>query len=655
MKKLIIPVLLIILFSCSRTGDRTNVPGDSLSSMDHTNKAFARYWWFASEIKKADIRYNLDWLKDHGFGGVELAWVYPLNAMDASLDRSYTPRQQWLSPEWQDIVEYAMFYADSIGLACDLTMGTLWPFGDSYVQYDEASQVYGQEERQKITRSWEFPKAGYVVDHMLPRNYMKYFRRMIDFFPRPSTGMPHSYFIDSWEVETKGLWYDGLQQEFIDIFNYDISPFMDSLYMPGNEAYLYDYMKLISEKVIAFYQNYDSVLNEHAIISRGQCSGAPCDIISAYARLDIPEGEAMLYEPEYNSIPSSAATLSGRNIVSAETFTCMYGWPRHYIREEQAADLKMIADALFANGINHIIWHGKAHNPAGQDSVNFYATVHLGDSGTLAGDVKDFNHYLATVSGFMKKGRPYTEVAVYLPTEDAWMKGIMPEDQQFIWAWAHYEMRYVYFPEILKAYHPTWINREFLEKAVYEDGLLKVGNAGFSYLYVDVQYLDYEALQKISALAQQGLPLTMRQSPGEPGTIKHDDYDLLIREVMSLPNVYSEFHPHRVPLVEGGLIPPFRAREDNNSLYIFFANPASEKLEFPLGYGQSFTEKTGEIKVRVNYKNNKYDIDLRFEPYSSLLYKLTDGQTEEIKLSYRPQAPVVRSLPDNFPVPWLVN
>ena len=655
MKNLISFIFIVIVVSCTQSGNMDKKSRGSSSSMEITNKPFARYWWFASEIKKEDIRYNLNWLKENGFGGIELAWVYPLNAMDKSLDQSYTPRQQWLSPEWQEIVQYAMMYSDTIGLACDLTMGTLWPFGDSYVSYEQASQQFGKEERQSINRSWEYPATGYVVDHLVPENYMKYFERMLDSFPNPESDLPRSYFIDSWEVETKGLWYEGLKEDFAERYAYDITPFMDSLYMPGNEDHLYDYMKLISEKVIAFYKNYDRVLDAHNINSRGQCSGAPCDIISAYAQLDIPEGEAMLYEPEYNAIPSSAAILGGKKIVSAETFTCLYGWPRNYIREEQTADLKLVADALFANGVNHLIWHGKAHNPAGYDSVNFYASVHIGESGTLATELPGFNKYIEKVTEVMKKGKPYTDVAVYLPVEDAWMKGIMPLSEQFIWAWGYYEMRYVYFPENLEGYQPVWINREFLKKAVIEDNNLKVGDASFRHLYVDAAYLDYESLVVIIELAKQGLPVTFIKEPSEPGSLKHADWNEKIKALRDLPDFHSTFSPEGLPLIEGTEIPPYRARETNEGLYIFFASPKSSNIKFPLKYGQSFSAETYEMKVSINYGNNKYDIDLRFEPYASLLYKLNNGKAERIDISFRPETPSVKHFPDNFKAPWLVN
>ncbi len=156
-------------------------------------------------------------------------------------------------------------------------------------------------------------------------------------------------------------------------YGYRIEPYMDPIYQQGLEKQLYDYMSLISDKVLRFQEDLNSVLESRDIHSRGQCAGAPCDILSACASLDIPEGEAMLYEPEYNSIPASAAVLDGSSWVSAESFTCIYGWPDQHMREERTAELKMVADALLANGLNHLIWHGKPHGPLDKDTVNFYA------------------------------------------------------------------------------------------------------------------------------------------------------------------------------------------------------------------------------------------------------------------------------------------
>ncbi len=646
-------IILILFAFCGRQESPEEKP--RITNMEITSRPFARYWWFASEIKKEDIRYNLDWLKSNGFGGFELAWVYPLNRMNRK-DTTYTPRQQWLSPAWQEMVSYAMEYADSIGLACDLTMGTLWPFGDSYVPPRQAARRWGDTAwRQEITASWEYPQKGYVVDHLTPAHYLTYIERMLDSFPDVRSRIPVSGFIDSWEVETRGLWSESFAADFTGRFGYDIRPFMDSIYADHHAAYRYDYMKLISDKVVAFYKHYDSILNAHGLVSRGQCSGAPCDMISAYACMDIPEGEALLYEPEFSSIPASAALLAGKDVVSAETFTCLYGWPRDYIRKEQVADLKLLADALFANGINHIVWHGKPHNPAGNDTVGFYASVHLGPGGALAGEIVPFNDYLANVSANMKRGRTYTDVAVYLPLEDTWIAGDMPLEKQFKWAWGWYEMRYRYFPAELRGYSPTWVNGNFLRKGKVVDGQMHIGEAVFNCLYVDACYLDHDVLQRIHELAGEGLPVILKNLPEEAGAKSHGDWQDLLHEILALDHVTRHFSASAGPLIAGESIPPFWCRQTGDSLYIFFAHPRAAGLEFPLSYGQSFCSDTLKLSVTISFRKKKTDLDLVFEPYQSLLYWIHNGHAVPVDITFYPQVPEVMARPAGYRAPWLVE
>lgn len=642
----IVFIQLIVIFSQAIAKDLSN----SLKVIDNIAKPYTRYWWFASEIQKEDVKYNLDWLKNNGFGGVEIAWVYPLNRLIKG-DTSYTPRQEWLSTEWREIVDFTIKYADSIGLVCDLTFGTLWPFGDSFVKFEEASQRFGEPNwRQEIKASWEYPKVGYVVDHITPKHYLSYFKRIIDSYPRPNTSLPQSYFIDSWEVRTDKLWSDSFKDDFIEKFGYDITEYMDSIYSPEFSEYLYDYMSLISEKVLKFYSDFDSTLNHNGVLSRGQVAGAPCDIITGYSYMDIPEGEAMLYEPEYNSIPASACALSGRRTVTAESFTCLYGWPRDYMLEEQSADIKLIADALFANGINHIIWHGRPHNPKNSDTVRFYATTHVGPSSHFAEELPQLNQYFEKVSRFMKKGDKYSQVAVYLPTEDAWTNGVLPKELQMKWSWGYYEMRYVYFPEETKAYSPIWINNDFLNKGTVDNGKFKVANVEFELLYIDVNYLDIKALKTIYNLAKSGLKIVLKKLPMQAGSKKDKLFNEMLDQLQNMENVSSKIKIK--PFIEAEKIPEYWAKKDGNDLYIFFSNPKSKGLKFPLDYGQSFNDKTDTIDIKINFNNKNTPIKLVFEPYQSLLLKISSNKYEFVDIRYNPKVPIIKTRPKDYIAPW---
>jgi hypothetical protein len=610
-----------------------------------TSKPFTRWWWFASVITEKDVRADLTWLKANGFGGVEIAWMYPLNRRQNDTVH-YTPRQEWLSPEWTRIVAFAKQYADSIGLGCDYTFGSLWPFGDTYVPREEATRnIIDTAWRQEMTASWEYPKKGYIIDHLMPKAFAHYADRMLRALPHNRSSIGTAYFCDSWEVETRQLWTPGFDGDFQRKFGYTILPLMDSIYSKRYADERYDYMKLISEKTIGFYRQFTETAHAGGALARVQCAGAPCDIMSAYASVDIPETEAMLYEPDYSKIVASAAALSGRKIVTSETFTCLYGWPRIHHRQEQTADLKLVADALFANGVNHVIWHGRPLNPAGTDTVISY-TVHVGPSGSLAPELRPFNVYMEKVSSCMKRGKTYSDVAVYLPTEDAWTAGELPKEKQFIWSWAAYEMRYVYTPQELKGYHPLWINGDFLQMAEYRKGRLLVGDATFSSLYVDVKYLDRSSLKRILEFARKGLSVCLKQDPSEPGKNKTADYTNMVSDLKKMKNVsatFADIHPQK-PFISMKIGADYWCRKDDGGYYVFIAHPNSRQLKYPITYGQSFTGDTVRTEARFALENGTTaTARLEFKPYQSLLLKINEkGEIVPVDISFTPKTPVVK-------------
>ena len=626
------------------------------------SRPWTRWWWFASVIDRASVTDNLVWLKNNGFGGVEIAWVYPLNRMKKDTV-NYTPRQEWLSPEWSAMVAAAKQSADSLGLGCDFTFGSLWPFGDTKVPFSEATMnMTDSTWRQDMTASWEYPKKGYIIDHLNRKAFYNYASRTGDALKPALKGSMSGLFCDSWEVETKFLSTPGFTEKFQKRYSYSISGYRDSLYSNKEpwRSVRYDYMKLLSEYVIEeFYKPFTQKSHELGAYSRAQCAGAPCDIISSYAAVDVPETEALLYEPAYANIVASAAGLTGKTVVSSETFTCLYGWPRIHHSEEQTADLKLVADALFANGVNQVIWHGKPFNPAGQDTVKFYASVHVGKSGSLAEEIPAFNKYMEKVSAYMKKGTIYSDVAVYLPNEDRWIAGELPVEKQFIWAWGEYEHRYTYLPDELKAFRPLWINADFLKKATVRDGRLLAGDFSFSALYVDVKYMDADALKRIGELAEQGLPVCLKQDPAEPGLHKSKSrYQLLTEKLKRSGNVKASWKEmvKVTSFITGTEKFDYWCRKTEEGLYIFFANPRSQHLTFPLEYGQSLNDKAESYHITINYHGAAVPADLNFNPYQSLLLKLDNqNKISFVDITFNPKTPVYKPRIKNGKERWEVD
>src|SRR5262245_55516929 len=74
-----------------------------------SSKPYTRWWWLAGRFRREDVRSQLEWLHANGFGGVELAWLWP-----TWMDRA-EPGIPWLGPEWADLVTYTKQEADRLG------------------------------------------------------------------------------------------------------------------------------------------------------------------------------------------------------------------------------------------------------------------------------------------------------------------------------------------------------------------------------------------------------------------------------------------------------------------------------------------------------------------------------------------------------------
>jgi len=603
----------------------------------NSSKPFTRWWWFSGRISEDDIRAQLMWLKENGFGGVEIAWVYPLPDSE--------PGPAWLSAEWSRMVAFAKRVCDEIGLGCDFTFGSLWPFGGTFVDESDASKTFKGLSPQRLRKSWEHPAEAYILDHLSSRALERYSECMGAALKEALRGSPSGLFCDSWEVQTDGLWTDGFGSAFRNRYGYSVEPFMETL--DSHPDIRYDYRMLVADYVLnEFYRPFTRICHKLGAFSRVQCHGSPTDLIAAYGSVDVPESEAILFSPDFSRIAGSAAALYGKRVVSCEAFTCIYGWrpypgPGPFQGEEQVADLKLLADALFANGVNHIIWHGMPYNPPGKQN-RFYASVHLGPDSAFAAHIPDFNSYMEKVSAFMKRGRTYSDVAVYMPIEDCFMAGELPEEEQaapdarYFW-----EMRHLRPPKALAGRHPLWVSFNSLANASFEDGFLHCGDALFRFLYLDVSWLDPRGLMELLRLAGEGLPILVLRRPAQPGARPSISYERDLNRLLSMDSVSPD--PSVIirtpPLIEGQDIPDYWCRVDGDEAFIFIAHPASSGLRYPMRYGQSADAIAARKKIRLNFGGFSGEISLDFRPHQSLLVRASRAGVDFIDIEYFPPEP----------------
>jgi hypothetical protein len=650
------------------------------------SRPWTRWWWFNVELREEDIRRQLDWVKANGFGGVELAFIYPLPGQKRGPD--------FLSPEWSQKVAFAKRYCDTLGLGCDFTFGTLWPFGGTFVSEEDASQRFDGPSPQRLGRSWELPAEGRILNHLDRGAFYRYADKMAEglaealgFVQTASSpsgqksvesvesvdALRPGLFCDSFEVETEGLWASGFDKAFMERFGYDVRSHMPKL--DEHPDVRYDYRKLIAEYVLkGFYEPFTEYSHRVNSFTRVQCHGAPADTLAAFAAADVPESEAILFDPEYARIPASAAALTSKPVVSAEAFTCLYGWipypgPGQHQGEEQVADLKLLADALFANGVNHIFWHGMPYqtgadsrqltaNSRSSEAVScklkavgsFYASVHVGPDSAFASELPAFNGYMEKVCAAMKLGRPYSDVAAYLPIEDQWMRGELPSEQQKPSAKYHWELHYLRPPSELFGRQPLWVSTAFLKDARFEDGKLRCGEAEFSLLYVDCEWLDEDALAEVLRLAKQGVPVCLRRVPKRPGRAVDKriarEYQRTLDALTMLDNVSSDLGnlSQEPPLVSGRDVPDFWCRAVDDELLFFFGHPASRGLTYPMKYGRAAQAvRTGrDLRFNLGGTTPAFDLPIEFGPCESLLLRASrTGRVERLDLGYVPPRPKV--------------
>jgi hypothetical protein len=138
--------------------------------------------------------------------------------------------------------------------------------------------------------------------------------------------------------------------------------------------------------------------------------------------VDLAEGEGGPNWRRFSRVrwASSANHLLGRSITSSETWT----WLHSPAFRATPLDLKAEADLHFLAGVNQLIGHGWPYSPevAGEPGWRFYAAGAFNEHNPWWLVMPDVSLYLQRVSYLLRQGNPVNDVALYLPTEDAYAR-----------------------------------------------------------------------------------------------------------------------------------------------------------------------------------------------------------------------------------------
>ena len=263
---------------------------------------------------------------------------------------------------------------------------------------------------------------GYVLDHYDRAALDRYLAAVGEpllkaFGDHP----PQAVFCDSLEVFGSD-WTGDLMAEFQKRRGYDLKPYLPALVGdmgPNTGAVRNDWGLTLTELA---EENFLAPLNRwagrHGTRLRAQVYGIPPVAVSSYRLVDLPEGEGSFWNRfTATRTATSAAHLSGRPVVSAETWT----WLHSPAFRATPLDLKAEADRQFLQGINQLVGHGWPYSPesAGEPGWRFYAAGALNQHNPWWIVMPDVAAYLQRVSYLLRQGREANDVALYLPTSDA--------------------------------------------------------------------------------------------------------------------------------------------------------------------------------------------------------------------------------------------
>jgi hypothetical protein len=543
-----------------------------------------RWWWFGPAVEKPELGRELRTMKDGGIGGVEIQPVYPVTLDDPARGLANLP---YLSDGFLDAVSFANDKARELGMRVDITLGSGWPYGGPHTPVDLASARLRVDRRPvpanagtikmpKIGEGEKFIAAfvergkgferitdiddaglhfapegpaggayifiasrtrqavkraavgaeGPVLDHYNAaaiENHLKFVgdRLMQAFGAHP----PYAVFSDSLEVYGSD-WTGDFLAEFQKRRGYDLTPYLPALADQMGEitsSIRHDWGRTLTELA---NEHYLTPLRQwaaaHGTRFRSQSYGIPPVNLSSNALVDLPEGENSAWRRfSATRWASSANHLYGRPVTSSETWT----WLHSPVFRATPLDMKAEADLHFLNGINQLVGHGWPYSPpqAGEPGWHFYAAAVLNQHNPWWIVMPDITAYLQRVSWLLRQGEPVNDVALYLPTADAYAGFTLGHDS------VDQSMDRLLGPNVIPQILDGGYNYDFID----DDA---IGALGIKYpvlVLPNVERMPLKTLKKVAEYASKGgiVVATGRTPSLAPGFLEAKTDTLQIREL----------------------------------------------------------------------------------------------------------------------------
>ncbi len=434
-------------------------------------RPWTRWWWPGNAVDSGNISRELQEMANAGIGGVEITSIYGIRGEE---DRDL----KYLSSEFNEALNFTIKEANKLGMGVDLPPGSGWRLGGPFVPEEKglwslrmhSYAVAGGEEWQlsdsiknaelvsfvdnegSVTvlssdHSFSAPLPGKIYVAQRVKNGDKVKRASeggkgwaIDTFNEDVTEWYLEEFMNRLEVDgsrIRSFFHDSFEytgdftpefsKEFKERRGYDLIDHLHVLAGDGNnneitERVRTDYRQTLAELVLeSFIQPMTAWANGHNSMNRNQAHGSPGNILDLYAACDIPETEIFgRIEPGsvnlfVNKFASSAAHVTGKKLVSSESFTWL---DEHWT--VTPADMMRATNRLFLSGVNHMFFHGTCYSPADAQWPGwlFYASSQINNRNPLWPELPALFKYIERSQAILQQATPQNDLLVYWPYYD---------------------------------------------------------------------------------------------------------------------------------------------------------------------------------------------------------------------------------------------
>jgi hypothetical protein len=558
--------------------------------------------------------------------------------------------------------------------------------------------VFANSPLHELVRRPSLGMEGYVVDHLSQESVQLFLdaagTRIFNQLRSPGAPPFRSIFCNSEAPSTDWTW--NFMEEFERRRGYDLTPFLPALAVhagPLTPHIRYDFHLTLDDLILDnFFGALARFAEMHGMTARLQGRGHLGDSMHAYGLAHIPDGEtseefadSYSVDIHYRRLASSAGHVYGKPIISDATYIFLTN--RYF--SESLELLKRATDAVFLDGMNHIVNHGYPSSPpqAGKPGWRFYASTFINHNQTWWRHYPHLTGYIQRVQSLLVQGVSVNPVAVYLPLADVYVK--LPRGEAVI----EYELEDAIGADWLlelrrKGYDFDFVNDDVLaSRSSVRDAKLHAGTGVYSAVIVaGVRFMPLESLERLVEFARGGgfLVFAERLPESAPGLRDQEQRTSRLRALLkdlwggTEPNMGGVERVGRgkvawapdtsaaLTRLEEELNPDFRileagdgsethrrlARENVGFLHrrsgpldFYFISNISEhlqdlRIQFAVGHRtpERWNPEAGGVEETVVFdyaelaggKGQATEVQLRLEPYESCFVVFTSSASEPL-------------------------